>query len=29
MDKSRSSAYDRFVSYVDQLRNTECRYVFT
>ncbi|KAH8347290.1 hypothetical protein KR059_008274 [Drosophila kikkawai] len=24
MDKSRSSAYDRFVSFVDQLRNTEC-----
>ncbi|KAH8247796.1 hypothetical protein KR038_010072 [Drosophila bunnanda] len=24
MDKSRSSAYDRFISFVDQLRNTEC-----
>ncbi|KAH8280928.1 hypothetical protein KR054_005122 [Drosophila jambulina] len=24
MDKSRSSAYDRFIGFVDQLRNTEC-----
>jgi len=27
MDKSRSSAYDKFVGYVEQLRNTECRWV--
>ncbi|KAH8383215.1 hypothetical protein KR009_007393 [Drosophila setifemur] len=24
MDKSRSSAYDKFIGFVDQLRNTEC-----